>query len=62
MLPMYRICGNGNYTRKRLCDSPENKHDRKPCSGPDTDDWEEYNVEPCPRNMYLTIFQKVASN
>ena len=47
-----QLCGNGNYTRTRLCDSPENKHGGKPCPGPDTDDLEECNVEPCPRNIY----------
>ena len=36
-----RVCGNGNYTRTRLCDSPENKHGGKPCPGSDTDDLEE---------------------
>ena len=42
--PSNRIRGNGNYTRKRFCDSPENTHGGKPCPGPDTDDWEECNV------------------
>ena len=54
--PSNRIRGNGNYTRKRFCDSPENTHGGKPCPGPDTDDWEECNVQPCPRNVYLTLF------
>ena len=51
-----RACGNGNYTRTRLCDSPENKHGGKPCPGPDTDDLEECNVEPCPGNALFYLF------
>ena len=54
-----RVCGNGNYTRTRLCDSPENKHGGKPCPGPDTDDLEECNVEPCPRNAFICLFFKI---
>ena len=50
-----QVCGNGNYTRTRLCDNPENKHGGKACPGPDTDDLEECNVEPCPRNTYVYI-------
>ena len=50
-----RVCGNGNYTRTRLCDSPENKHGGKPCPGSDTDDLEECNVEPCPGNIHFFV-------